>query len=193
MQVQLSAFSGLPLLLAPLRSTQCAARFVPDYAIGVYGLETADRGFYQTPAIDYSHVPDAPQNLLAAGGQLDLSTSGGTLRLNFDGAGGGTWTFIYEDGQTPNDSGSITGSTQTNSTISYPVIPESGAYINDSGTYARFLSVRQITIFLDGTAGPNNLTAIQPEISFHKANSGWFDGGTNPASFFRGQFTYTAP
>jgi hypothetical protein len=36
---------------------------------------------------------------------------------------------------------------------------------------------------------------VQPVLSFHETNSGWFDGPANSgtATTFRGPFTYTAP
>ncbi|WP_083777472.1 peptidylprolyl isomerase [Coraliomargarita akajimensis] len=164
---------------------------IPNYQVDITGIATTDTSFYRNCQVDYSAVADAPQNILAAGNSFALQPNGGTLTLNFDGLGGGTWTFVYSDGITPNDSGNITSSTQTNNST-YPV-PTSGSYIS-SRTYARFLSLRQITVYLDGAAGPDQLTAIQPLLSFHETNSGWFDGAvlSTPANArFRGSFLYT--
>lgn len=68
--------------------------------------------------------------------------------------------------------------------------------MNSSGlSYATNLSVRQITVYLDSAAGPDEITAVQPVLSFHETSSGWFDGPVNSgtATTFRGPFTYTAP
>ncbi len=127
---------------------------------------------------------------------LELQPNGGTLTLVFDGNQAGSWTFVYSDGLTASESGSITSSSQTSSS-EYPVIPTTGTFINGTQTYARFLSLRQVTVFLDGTAGPDLLTAVQPLLSFHTETTGWFDGAVNSASagnvIFRGEFTHTAP
>jgi hypothetical protein len=126
---------------------------------------------------------------------LGLHPNGGTLTLTFDGTGLGTWTFDYTDGVTAAESGSITSSRTEN--LNYPVLAASGHYIVYGQTHARFLSLRQITAFLDGPAGPDRLTAVQPILSFHNQTTGWFDGGTNNDSGgvvnIRGEFTYTAP
>ncbi len=172
----------------------------PQFDVGINGIATADSTFYISSSIDYSAVPEAPQDMLEAGGVLDLNANGGTLTLSFDGSGGGTWTFTYSDGVTAIESGSIESSSQTDDISSYPVIPTAGTYIASSQSYARFLSLRQITAFLDSPAGPDLLTAVQPVISFHTQTTGWFDGAFNTDStdstktiIFRGDFTYTAP
>jgi peptidyl-prolyl cis-trans isomerase A (cyclophilin A) len=169
---------------------------VPYKEIGITAIATAPATFYVMSAIDYSAVPDAPQDMLLAGGVLGLHPNGGTLTLTFDGTGLGTWTFVYTDGVTATESGSILSSSRTNNSL-YPVIPTSGAFISIGQTYARFLSLRQITAFLDGPAGPDRLTAVQPVLSFHNQTTGWFDGAANNDSGgvvnIRGEFTYTAP
>ncbi len=169
----------------------------PNIGLLITAIATAPSTFYRTSKIDYSAVPEAPQNMLSIGGVLDLEPNGGTLSLAFNGSGGGTWTFTYDDGVTPLESGSIVSSRQTDDIDSYPVIPTSGAYVNKTRTYARFISVRQITVFLDNPAGPDQLTIVQPLLSFHDQTSGWFDGAVNSnlggPVIFRGQFTYTAP
>jgi hypothetical protein len=93
------------------------------------------------------------------------------------------------------DSGSITSSSQTTSSISsYPLIPANGVFINKTGqTYSRFISLRQITVYIDGDAGPNLITAVQPVLSFHESSGGWYDGAANSGNptTFRGQFIIT--
>lgn len=169
----------------------------PDFQVDITNIATGSKGFYQSCQIDYSALPRAPQNLLASGTVLELSAHGGTLRLNFDGAGGGSWTFIYADGSTPEESGVISQSGQTG-TDTIPIIPTSDFRINPNRTDARYLPVRQVTAFLeDGPAGPYGLTAVQPILSFHAEASGWYDGIVNsdtplPAPF-RGAFTIQFP
>ena len=163
-----------------------------SFDINIDSIATGSQGFYQATKVDYSAFPEAPQNVVSNGNVLDLASNGGTLRLNFNGSGGGFWRFIYADGVTPDDSGIISAE-QTNST-SFPVIPSSGTFVNNSGqTYGRFIGVRQITVFLDREAGPDLLTAVQPVLSFHQTAGGWFDGLVNansPSSVtFRGEFT----
>lgn len=168
----------------------------PNLEIGINAIATTPAGFYLVSEIDYSAVHEAPQNILSSGSVLDLEPNGGTLRLTFDDNAGDTWQFIYADGVTPTETGSITSSNQSNTT-SYRVITTAGIFINSSQTYARSLSLRQITVFLDGPAGPDLLTVVQPALSFHSELSGWFDGGVNTDSLgsvtFRGEFTYTPP
>ena len=168
----------------------------PDLVTGITSIATAAASFYTSSSIDYSAVPEAPQDILASGCVLELQPNGGTLTLLFDGNQAGSWTFVYSDGLTASESGSITSSSQTSSS-EYPVIPTTGTFINGTQTNARFLSLRQVTVFLDGTAGPDLLTAVQPLLSFHTETTGWFDGAVSPASagnvIFRGEFTHTAP
>jgi peptidyl-prolyl cis-trans isomerase A (cyclophilin A) len=166
----------------------------PAYEIDIDSIATTDKAFYQSTQIDYTWLTEAPQNILADGTQLDFTTDGGTLRINFDGAGSGTWRFIYSNGTTADDSGSITSSSQTNSTSSYPLIPANGVFINNTGqTYSRFISLRQITVYIDGDAGPNLITAVQPMLSFHESSGGWYDGAaiSGTPTTFRGQFIIT--
>jgi len=167
----------------------------PAYEIDIDGIATTAKAFYQSTQIDYTWLTEAPQNILADGTQLDFTTDGGTLRINFDGAGSGTWRFIYSNGTTADDSGSITSSSQTTSSISsYPLIPANGVFINKTGqTYSRFISLRQSTVYIDGDAGPNLITAVQPVLSFHESSGGWYDGAANSGTptTFRGQFIIT--
>ncbi|MEM1222709.1 MAG: peptidylprolyl isomerase [Verrucomicrobiota bacterium] len=166
------------------------------FEVDITAIATGDKTFYQTAQVDYSNVIDAPQDVLANGTILEFEPDGGTLRLTFNGAGGGTWEFIYNDSITPTESGNITSVSQTN-TNSIPTIPTTGTFISGQ-TFARFLSIRQITVFFDNDAGPDQLTAIQPILSFHTTTTGWFDGPFNTNSTsgnitFIGPFSYTAP
>lgn len=169
----------------------------PNYEINIDGIATGTKGFYLSTQVDYSALIEAPQNMLTNGTIIDLSVNGGTLKVAFDGAGSGTWRFIYADGITADDTGLITSASQTDNINSYPVIPTNGVFLNQTGrSYSRFLSLREITVFLDGEAGPDRLTAIQPVLSFHNASGGWFDGPVNRNStgnyLFRGEFTLTS-
>lgn len=169
----------------------------PNYEINIDGIATDTKGFYLSTQVDYSALIEAPQNMLTNGTIIDLSVNGGTLKVAFDRAGSGTWRFIYADGITADDTGLITSSSQTDNINSYPVIPTNGVFLNlTSRSYSRFLSLREITVFLDGEAGPDRLTAIQPVLSFHNASGGWFDGPVNRNStgnyLFRGEFTLTS-
>lgn len=169
----------------------------PNYEISIAGIATGPKGFYLSSQVDYSALVEAPQNILANGTIIDFSVNGGTLRLTFDGTGSGTWRFIYTDGITPDDAGVISSSSQTNDVNSYPLIPTGGVFVNNTGqSYSRFISLRQITVFLSGEAGPDRLTAIQPVLSFHETSGGWFDGLVNRETtypyIFRGEFTITS-
>lgn len=169
----------------------------PNFSINIDSIAQGPDGFYHSTQIDYSFLHEAPQNILASGTVLSLSSNGGTLELTFAGGGTGEWKFRYENEAIPADSGLITSAFQANSQ-SYPVIPTSGTFINSSGqSYARFMAIRQITVFLDSEAGPDRLTAVEPVLSFHEESSGWFDGRFNsPAAgqiVFRGPFTIEQP
>lgn len=168
----------------------------PNYEINIDGIAAETKGFYLSTQVDYSALVDAPQNVLAGGTIIDFSVNGGTLKVVFDGAGKGTWRFIHADGTTADDSGLIDSSSQTNRIDSYAIVPTNGVFINQTGgSYSRFISLREITVFLDGEAGPDLLSAIQPVLSFHNASGGWFDGPVNRGAtgsyLFRGKFTLT--
>ncbi len=167
---------------------------VPNQEVEITGIATTPASFYVSPTVDYNAVPAAPQDILANGSVLDLQPNGGTLKLTFDGLGTGIWSFVYANGTTPTESGNIISSGQTNNS-NHLVIPTTGTFISTSQTLARFLSLRQITVFLDGPAGPDLLTAVQPILSFHSEFKGWFDGLVNTNSTgsvtFRGEFTHT--
>jgi peptidyl-prolyl cis-trans isomerase A (cyclophilin A) len=165
-------------------------------SIDITAIATGDTGFYTCAQVDYSRTPTAPQTIFADGATLELHVNGGTLRLMFNASDGDSWVFVHSDGVTPDQSGSVTSISQTDDIYSYPIIPDSGGYINSqSATYARYLPLRQITVFLDGAASPDQLTAIQPLLSFHSAQSGWFDGAVNSTAphsvTFHGTFSYT--
>jgi len=168
----------------------------PNLETNITSIATAAASFYISSTIDYSTAPEAPQAMLASGGVLELKSNGGTLSLTFDADGGGTWRFIHTNGVTPTESGNITSSSQTDNS-NYPLTPTTGTFISSDQTYVRSLSLRQITVYLDGSAGPDLLTAIQPALSFHSETAGWFDGAVNSDSLdsviFRGEFTYTVP
>ncbi len=164
----------------------------PDYQININGLATTSKGFYTVTKIDYGDVPIAPQNVLADGNSLTLNSNGGSLILNFN-TNGGTWSFVYTDTSITPESGNLGNLGQETST--YPIIPTTGVYLNTSDSYARLLSLREVIIFLDGTAGPDLLTAVQPLLSFHTDTTGWFEGPVNTNSTspvtFKGSFALT--
>jgi peptidyl-prolyl cis-trans isomerase A (cyclophilin A) len=165
----------------------------PGFIVGIDPIATTAKTFYINSKVDYTLAVDAPQNMLANGTILELILTRGSLLLTFDGAGGGTWEFIYDNPEIANESGNIENAFQNNR--DYPV-PTSGYSITGSSS-ARFLSLRQITVFLDGPAGPDALEAVQPNLSFHAETSGWFDGVVNTSTEadqpFDGSFSYTAP
>jgi peptidyl-prolyl cis-trans isomerase A (cyclophilin A) len=165
----------------------------PSFELDITNLATTPTGFYKVTKIDYSTAAEAPQNALANGNTITLNSNGGSLNLTFDGNGAGTWSFIYTDTNVPTQTGTINSATQTNSSL-YPIIPTTGAYINASQTYARFLSLRQITVFLEGSAGPDLLTVVQPLLSFNTDQTGTFDGLVNSSAAttptFRGSFVF---
>ncbi len=166
----------------------------PAYSIDITTLTATPASFYTVVEIDYREVPQAPQDLLTAGSQLTLQPYGGSLILSFNGSSGGSWQFVYDNVNIPTESGNISSASQTNN-ATYPTIPLTGTYLNNSGTYARNLSLRQITVFLDGPAGPDLLTAVQPLLSFHSNGAGWFEGAVNSDSTepvtFKGAFSYS--
>lgn len=165
-----------------------------SYAVGITALATTPTSFYTVSEIDYREVPKAPQNMLSSGNMLTLHLNGGNLILTFNGIGGGSWQFIYDDTAIPNETGTISSS-------NYPNTPTTGSYINYSGTHAPFLSLRLLTVELAPPAGPDLLTNIEPLLSFHSDGAGWFDGNgwsdgagypTTPAPVtFKGEFSYT--
>ncbi len=145
-------------------------------------------------AVDYTHTPDLPENVFGADDSIVMEIDGGTLTLVFDGAGGGDWSF--EDASDTVTSGSITeyGSPQDSRLFG---IPDSGFFTSPPEySYARSLAAREVLVFFDGPVGPHEITAIQPQLSFHTGTSGWYNGPANadgdlPAPF-RGTFDRVA-
>ena len=153
-----------------------------------------ERGFVTMAGVDYSHTPDLPQNIFSAGDTLVMAVEGGTLTLTFDGVGAGTWSF--EDSDEIVTSGAITQYYRPNTSTLFG-IPSSGIFTSPSYySYARSLAAREVVVWFDGPVGPNEITAIQPELSFHSDTSGWYNGPVNAeleeglSSPFRGTFTW---
>jgi hypothetical protein len=157
-----------------------------DFSIQVSGVLGPDgdpaREFYYLTAIDYNNMPRVPRSLLRAGVILRLDVDGGVLELRFSGtpASPGEWTYT-RDGAT------VSGEMSEASENPNFMIPDEGFFIAPSpSSYPRNLYVRQVTAFLDQPVGPNGLTAVQPTLSFHAVESGWYDGRYNsdpPATF----------
>jgi peptidyl-prolyl cis-trans isomerase A (cyclophilin A) len=147
--------------------------------------------FYQIAAIDYSHLPLIPNSMLSPGTELRMNVDGGVLRIVF-GDASGTWHYEL-------DGVSSQGAIEQYREDVDRVLPISGAYTKQYGTYASMLMVRQVTVFLDAEAGigPRGITAIQPTLSFHTGTSGWYSGQINaisPTSApFRGAFEMIWP
>lgn len=162
----------------------------PDKEIGITGIATAPATFYISSAVDYNTLPEAPQNLLTNGSVLTIETGNGSLSLTFDGNGAGSWTFDYPSGSSPSETGDI------NSVVQYPTLPAAGTFLNQSSTYARYMSFRDIDVTLDGSAGPYQLTEVDLRLSFHELASGWFDASAQSNSSgtinFKNEFTHTS-
>ncbi len=161
----------------------------PAFRVGVTGVfnppEEIESEFYQITAIDYSHLPVIAESLLNPGTELRLDIGAGRLRIVFD-EGMGYWTY-EEDGAVTE--GWITDRWEDLSNV----LPDSGYFINNRGTYASLLPLRKVTVFFNAPVGPRRLTAIQPTLSFHTADSGWYDGRFNAelppdSAPFRGPF-----
>jgi hypothetical protein len=160
--------------------------------VNVGSLVNPTTTFFSFPVVDYSHTPVLPVDIFQNGDSVAMETGGGTLTVTFNGAGGGAWSF--NDGSGGVQSGSVTNTGVSNNTR-LPGIPTAGVYINGQGSYARALSAREVVVFFDAPVGPDQLTAIQPSLSFHTATTGWFNGPVNsnlsPAPQFKGRFTWT--
>lgn len=160
--------------------------------VGITPLVNAGTTFFSMPSVDYSLAPALPQNIFDTGDTVVFETEDGNLTVTFDGVGGGAWTF-QENG------GSLTSGNLDNVFVpeetSLPGIPITGQFINGSGSYARALSAREVTIFFDVPVGPDQLTAVQPSLSFHTGTGGWYIGPVNsnvtPPPDFKGPFTWT--
>tara|TARA_R100000027_G_scaffold37442_1_gene27531 strand:- start:5101 stop:6375 length:1275 start_codon:yes stop_codon:yes gene_type:complete len=164
----------------------------PEAEVDVTGLFTENRGFLRMASVDYSHTPNLPVDIFAAGDSLILEIDGGTLTLQFDGVGTGSWSFEGSGSIVSNGSIDSYGSPQGSVLFG---IPDSGYFISPSSyTYARSLSAREVVIFFDGPIGPSGITAIQPELSFHTGSSGWYNGPVNSSvsltNPFRGTFDW---
>jgi len=166
-----------------------------DAAANVSQLFTGPRGFATMAAVNYTHAPDLPVQIFAAGHTFVLDLPYGDLTLVFDGPGGGSWSFVDSVDPQANASGLFTSGQPENTSLFG--IPSSGFFISPATfTYARSLSAREILIFLDGNFGPHGISAIQPELSFHTNTTGWFNGLVNsiqsPGPIFRGTFSWSS-
>ncbi|MEN8693844.1 MAG: peptidylprolyl isomerase [Akkermansiaceae bacterium] len=161
----------------------------------ITGLATQKTGFARIPtAINYENSPLAPSadELQADGAMLALTWSAGTLTLTFDGAGSAAWEF--NDGAAEPLTGTLDSLSITQS--GNFIIPVEGeTYTGSGATFARTRSLRQLTAYLPAGVSLSSaeITAIQPALSFHALNSGYFDGPVNSAfsTLFRGTFTFT--
>ena len=165
-----------------------------DAEVEITQLFSGDRGFVTMAAVDYTHTPDLPQNIFAAGDSLVMDVDGGTLTLVFDGAGGGDWSFANGDNTTSSGLISNYGPPQETQLFG---IPDSGFAISPAEfTFARSLAAREVVVNFDGPVGPHEITAIQPELSFHTDTSGWYNGPVNAnlslPGPFRGTFDWAA-
>ena len=142
--------------------------------VTVTDLFSGDRGFVTMAAVDYGHTPDLPQSIFEGGDSLLLEIDGGTLTLVFDGDGAGSWSFEADGGAVTNGLIDQYGAPQNVRLFS---IPESGLFTSQSTpTFARSLAAREVVVIFDGPVGPNQITAIQPQISFHTEATGWYTG-----------------
>lgn len=163
-----------------------------DSEIEVSGLFQGDRGFITMAAIDYTHTPDLPVDIFDSGDSLVMEVDGGTLTLLFDGVSSGSWSF--EDTNQVITNGAISSYGRPQGSVLFG-IPSTGRFTSPSSyTYARSLAARDLIVFFDGPVGPNQITAIQPELSFHTGTSGWYNGPVNSnlglPGPFRGTFTW---
>lgn len=165
----------------------------PDFSVAVSQVFSPNRGFFQVHAVDYSATPNPPRSMLVSGTSLILQIPGGTLTIQPEGQNQGSWSFA-EDGAEL-----ITGQFDADFELWEDlanVLPDSGAFISDSTTFARLLPVRIFTAFFDQPLGPWGITAIQPTLSFHEQHGGWYNGpinAQNPGGNFRNTFTVSFP
>lgn len=163
--------------------------------VNVEGLTGGSTAFFSFPAVDYSVAPHFQGSVLSAGNALHLEVDGGELRLLFHANSGGAWTFLPDEGEVI--SGEIIEAFVTGGTNFFPM-PETGFYVDpNGGSYARNLSSREITVFLDGPFGPYGITAIEPLLSLHRGNDGVYRGPVNShdplPTPFSGRFTWIPP
>lgn len=158
-------------------------------AVAVTELFSGARGFMTMAAVDYTHTPDLPENIFGAGDALVLDIDGGTLTLEFDGAGGGNWRFVGNDASI--ETGLIEDYFLPQGVQLFG-IPERGLFQSPGYfTYARSLAARELVIFFDGSIGPSGISAIQPQFSFHSTTGGWYNGPVNSDVSLPGPFRGT--
>ncbi len=147
--------------------------------------------FFQVLGLDYSFLPEVPSSMLAAGTSIRLHLDEGDIVLQFAGESG-TWTFEPSGGGSP-----VSGEMEDFYEDVENVLPEAGFFVGQDSTLANLSVTRMVTVFFDEPVGPQGWTAIQPTLSFHEAQGGWFNGpvnAENPANVpFRGQFEATLP
>jgi len=158
-------------------------------AVAVTDLFSGDRGFITMAAVDYTHTPDLPVNIFGAGDALALEIDGGTLTVEFDGAGAGNWRFVGDDASV--ETGLIDEYFFPQS-LQLLGVPEAGLFRSPGHfTYARSLAAREVVIFFDRSIGPSGISAIQPQLSFHTATGGWYNGPVNADVSLPGPFRGT--
>ncbi len=160
------------------------------YTVDVAG-SVGDAVFLQVLGLDYSGMAKVPPQISVAGARLTLAlATGGELRFQFNGTGGGTWTHF--DGGLVVDSGTLT-------LVAEDTMPPEGAFVAEEGTLAPLLLVRQMRFGFNKGIGPSGFTMITPTLSFHDANGGWYnmasvEGNSVPAGLtLRGSFSIVMP
>lgn len=153
-------------------------------------LNDAPRGFFKVYGLDYQPQPDPPRSLFIPGTVVEFAFSHGLLSITFgSNAASSAWTYTPETGDP--SSGFLTHALDLSS-------PAEGFFLNTSGSsHARHLLLRTVRLYFDGPVFSGGWSDMEPTLSFHSDESGWFrelsfDGGA-PLAGIEGTFTVTLP
>lgn len=133
------------------------------YSININQV-TAPSYFARVTKVDYSQVVNAPDDIVAAGHEVELlDASGGSLTLTFASTAAGTWNH------STGSSGSFTVTTARD----YVGAVGSGT---TGSTFPINFPLYDLAVTFDTPAGPENWTAFDVVMSFHEPLTGWVDG-----------------
>ncbi|MCC5805876.1 MAG: peptidylprolyl isomerase [Opitutales bacterium] len=146
--------------------------------------------FFQILGVDYSHLPDPPASVAREGVRLVLLVPEGELTLEFSGESA-AWLFKGVGGTVT--SGGLADTFEDTQSV----VPAGGFFVNTQTTYARLLLRRKLRVYFDQPVGPRGWTFIEPTLSFHTDDSGWFDAPVTAevpgGPRFRGEFQISNP
>ncbi|MCD8483799.1 MAG: hypothetical protein LR015_14795 [Verrucomicrobia bacterium] len=117
-------------------------------------------------AVDYTHVPQVPQDPFFEGVEVSFEIAGGTLMLAFEDTSLGSWVFIRE-GSDP-----LAGWLDYAALKGDDVMGSSGLFIGDRPLVSN-LTTTAMEIDFDRAIHEELSIYVDITLSYHTRNSGW--------------------